>query len=196
MNLTHQRLWNAFDALAEKHGLSASGLAKRAGLDATSFNPSKRTTKEGKLRWPSAESIAKVLEATNTPLTDWAALIVGEEDAHTLPLVSLGKPVWDDELRIPFPDLNDLDAFAIRLSGNAHLPLYPHDTLLVLSPRAEIEAGARVLVRSHGHGQFLGQVHEKTPGSIRLSRIDRPDSDLTLPQAEIIAITRIVWASQ
>ena len=47
---------------------SASGLAKRAGLDPTSFNKSKRVTGEGRPRWPSTESLAKVLEATGASL--------------------------------------------------------------------------------------------------------------------------------
>ena len=62
--LTHTRVWNAIDALARRYSLSPSGLAKRAGLDPTSFNKSKRVTGEGRPRWPTTESIAKVLQAT------------------------------------------------------------------------------------------------------------------------------------
>jgi phage repressor protein C with HTH and peptisase S24 domain len=39
---THKQVWNAIDVVAERYGFSASGLAKKAGLDPTSFNPSKR----------------------------------------------------------------------------------------------------------------------------------------------------------
>lgn len=196
MTPTHDKIWAAIDALAQKHGLSTSGLAKRAGLDATSFNPSKRTSADGKLRWPTTESIAKVLEATQTGLVDWAMLIVEGTESHTLPLVSLGKPIWDEEKRVEFPDLGDLDAFAIRLTGNAHMPIYCHGTLLVLSPQANIEASARVLVRSHSHAQFLATVEGLTQTGARLTRMDQPESQLTLPRAELIAMTRIVWASQ
>ena len=62
--LSHRAIWDAIDALAERHGFSASGLARVAGLDATAFNRSKRVSKDGRERWPSTESIAKVLEAT------------------------------------------------------------------------------------------------------------------------------------
>ena len=37
--LTHGKIWTAIDALARRYGLTPSGLAKRAGLDATAFNP-------------------------------------------------------------------------------------------------------------------------------------------------------------
>ncbi len=40
--LSHERVWAAIDALAARYSLSASGLAKRAGLDSTAFNKSKR----------------------------------------------------------------------------------------------------------------------------------------------------------
>ena len=43
--LTHGKIWTAIDALASRYGLLPSGLAKRAGLDVTAFNPSKRVTK-------------------------------------------------------------------------------------------------------------------------------------------------------
>ena len=48
--------------IAERYGFSASGLAKKAGLDPTSFNPSKRNGPDGRPRWPTTESIARVLQ--------------------------------------------------------------------------------------------------------------------------------------
>jgi phage repressor protein C with HTH and peptisase S24 domain len=65
--LTHAQVWSAIDRLATRAGLSASGLAKRAGLDPTTFNKSKRFTAEGRARWPSTESIAKALALPQPP---------------------------------------------------------------------------------------------------------------------------------
>jgi phage repressor protein C with HTH and peptisase S24 domain len=79
--LTHAQIWRAIDALAAKHGLSPSGLARRAGLDPTSFNKSKRGG-AGKLRWPSTESIAKILAATGATLHEFVALIESERGAR------------------------------------------------------------------------------------------------------------------
>lgn len=78
--LTHSNLWLALDQLAQMHGLSPSGLAKKAGLNITSFNPSKRISSDGRKRWPSTESIARVLNATETSCTDFALLLDG---SHT-----------------------------------------------------------------------------------------------------------------
>src|SRR4051812_42114109 len=71
---SHESVWSAIDALAVRHGLSPSGLAKRAGLDPTAFNRSKRHGGDGRPRWPSTESIAKVLAATGESLERFVGL--------------------------------------------------------------------------------------------------------------------------
>lgn len=82
--LTHEDLWSAIDRLAELHGLSTSGLALKAGLDATSFNRSKRVSKDGRERWPSMESINLILAATNTSFQSFAAMITPHDNAKGL----------------------------------------------------------------------------------------------------------------
>ena len=81
--LTHDQIWRGIDRLALRNELSASGLAKKAGLDPTTFNKSKRITKEGKLRWPSTESLAKILDATRTTITEFVRLVEGQEHADS-----------------------------------------------------------------------------------------------------------------
>lgn len=75
--LSHDGVWAAIDALAEKNRMTASGLARAAGLDPTSFNKSKRVTGSGRPRWPSTKSIAKALKATDTSLDEFMALVPG-----------------------------------------------------------------------------------------------------------------------
>ena len=71
--LSHKQIWTAIDALAARYGMSPSGLARKSGLDATTFNPSKRIAEDGKKRWPSTESLTRILEATGVSLADFAA---------------------------------------------------------------------------------------------------------------------------
>ena len=73
--LSHDQIWGAIDRLAERHELTPSGLARRAGLDPTSFNKSKRLSADGRLRWPSTESIAKVLDATGASVEQFLAFL-------------------------------------------------------------------------------------------------------------------------
>src|SRR6188768_1772036 len=89
--LTHSDIWNAVDRLAARAGLSASGLAKKAGLDPTTFNKSKRITPEGRPRWPSTESIAKSLQATGITVDTFVSLITdrGGASIQSVPLLGL-----------------------------------------------------------------------------------------------------------
>ena len=75
--MKHEDIWRALDTLAAENGLSASGLARRSGLDPTTFNPSKRRMPDGRNRWPSTESVAKVLDATGASLEAFTALVSG-----------------------------------------------------------------------------------------------------------------------
>ena len=79
--LQHAEVWRGIDKLAAKHGLSASGLARRAGLDPTAFNPSKRITREGRPRWPSTESLSKILTVTGEPFADFVSLTGASSEA-------------------------------------------------------------------------------------------------------------------
>jgi phage repressor protein C with HTH and peptisase S24 domain len=92
--LTHGKIWTAIDALARRYDLSPSGLAKRAGLDPTAFNCSKRVTGGGRPRWPTTESLAKVLDATGASLDDFVALVDAQRTSRRkslqpIPLIGL-----------------------------------------------------------------------------------------------------------
>src|SRR5215813_1188265 len=89
--LTHEQIWSALDRLAARAGLSASGLARRAGLDPTSFNKSKRITADGRERWPSTESLAKALAATDTPLDTFVQFVGDGARPASVPLLDLAE---------------------------------------------------------------------------------------------------------
>jgi phage repressor protein C with HTH and peptisase S24 domain len=73
--LTHEQIWSALDRLAARAQLSPSGLARRAGLDPTTFNKSKRVTPDGRERWPSTESVAKALAAADASIDIFVELM-------------------------------------------------------------------------------------------------------------------------
>ena len=86
--MKHEDVWRALDTLAAEHGLSASGLARKAGLDATTFNRSKRRMGDGRARWPSTESLSKVLNATGASLESFTALVGGAAHCPTARLLA------------------------------------------------------------------------------------------------------------
>lgn len=77
--MTHEDIWTAIERFAKAHQMSCSGLAKCSGLDATTFNRSKRFSKEGKPRWPSMHSLSKILSATGANISEFARLIPEHE---------------------------------------------------------------------------------------------------------------------
>lgn len=209
--LSHEQIWTAIDRLAERHGYSASGLARRAGLDATSFNRSKRTGPDGRKRWPSTESIAKVLAATGASLDDFLRLV----DAHEaparmmVPLIGLtqagsgrlftdegmptGGPGWDE---IEFPDLGGDRAFALEVQGDSMLPLYRDGDVLIVAPTAGIRKGDRVVVRLNSGEVLAKELRRRTARTVELASLNPDHEDRTVPFAEVAWMARVMWVRQ
>jgi phage repressor protein C with HTH and peptisase S24 domain len=209
--LTHGQVWSAIDRLAARAGLSASGLAKRAGLDPTTFNKSKRITPQGRARWPSTESIAKALAATGTPFDAFVALIEPGSTTGTVKPVPLlgfaeagngshfndgGFPSgtgWD---AIPFPAVNDEHAYALEISGQAMEPAYRDGAIIVVSPSAPIRRGDRVVVRIKSGEVTAKELKRKTAKSVELKSLGAGQDEQTIAMPDVLWIARILWASQ
>ncbi|MBQ4070121.1 MAG: hypothetical protein IKB05_04235 [Alphaproteobacteria bacterium] len=78
---THSAIWGAIDIVAKNNNMSRSGLARFSGLDATTFNISKRFEPSGKPHWPAMYTLSKVLNATKTSMTEFGR-ICDEIAAH------------------------------------------------------------------------------------------------------------------
>ena len=208
--LTHDSIWAALDALAARVGLSASGLARKAGLDATTFNRSKRVTADGRARWPSTESVAKVLEATGVSFDDFVALVGGARQgrARALPLIGFaqageggffddgGFPVgagWDE---VSFPDVADDHSYALEISGESMLPLLRDGDRIIVSPAAPIRRGDRVVVRTSGGEVLAKELKRRTAKTVELKSLNPDHPDRTLRAEEIAWMARIMWSSQ
>ncbi len=209
--LRHADIWKAIDRLAREHGFSPSGLARRAGLDPTTFNRSKRVTREGKQRWPSTESIGKILVATGATLDEFVAYINGREASGVfrhVPLLSLaqvdaavhfdaaGKPSGDGWDEIPFPNLADPGAFALEVSGDALTPVYRDGDVLIVSPQAGVRRGDRVVVNTREGRIVVGLMRRRSARKIDLALFDASQQELSVAVEDIVWMFRIVWASQ
>lgn len=71
----HAAVWSAIDQIAAQLETSPSGLARRAGLDPTAFNKSKRIGDDGAPRWPSLGTLSLVLEVSGTTYADFEAFV-------------------------------------------------------------------------------------------------------------------------
>jgi phage repressor protein C with HTH and peptisase S24 domain len=208
--LTHAQIWNALDRLAARAGLSASALAKKAGLDPTTFNRSKRITPDGRPRWPSTESVAKALAATGTSVDTFVKLITDNSGAaaQAVPLLGFaeagaggffddsGFPVgkgWDE---IALPAVNDEHTYALEISGDSMMPAYRDGDVIIVSPAAPIRRGDRVVVKNKKGEVMVKELKRRTSKSIELASINSAHPDRTLPVSDVVWIARIVWASQ
>ena len=208
--LRHGDIWQAIDRLAARHDLSASGLARRAGLDPTTFNPSKRKTPQGKLRWPSTESIAKILAATGSTMSEFVGLVDDGSEAtrQRIPIIGYaqagaegffddaGYPVgkgWDEVL---FPDVGDAHTYALEISGDSMEPVYRDGDTIIVSPSASIRRGDRVVVRTRGGEVMAKELARMSATRIELTSLNPQHPPRTIPRDQIEWMARVIWASQ
>lgn len=79
MGIHATNLWDSIDRIAEKQGVSLPRLALNAGLDQSTFSHARR-----KRNWMSLKTLARVLNANNISLREWAWL-VDEKQANPHP---------------------------------------------------------------------------------------------------------------
>lgn len=215
--MRHDDVWRAIDAIAAENGLSPSGLARRSGLDPTAFNPSKRKGPDGRARWPSTESVAKVLAASGTPVENFAALVSGQAPppagrprpvSRRIPLIGLaqaggegffddgGFPVggsWDE---ISIPDIADPNAYALEISGDSMEPVFRDGDVVIASPAAPVRRGDRVVVRINTGEVMAKQLMRQSARRIEVQSLNPMHQNYNFELGEVTWMHRIIWASQ
>jgi phage repressor protein C with HTH and peptisase S24 domain len=205
--MQHSDIWKAIDSLAERHGLSTSGLARRAGLDPTAFNRSKRVTPDGSPRWLSTESLLKALQAVGASLQDFAALAEGRQ-GHTTRLLGFaragsdgyfddaGFPIGDTWEEARLPGLETENVYALEISSDAMEPVYRRGDRIVVGPGVPVHRGDRVVVRTKG-GEVLAKVlGRQTERIIELISLNPAADPRELARDDLAWMARILWASQ
>ncbi|MFK8034183.1 MAG: helix-turn-helix transcriptional regulator [Hyphomicrobiales bacterium] len=213
--LSHASVWAAIDAIAAKNELSPSGLARKAGLDPTTFNRSKRIASDGRERWPSTESIAKVLKAIDADIDEFMALMSGADTAYeavrsrrTIPLLGLaqaGKGGFFDDGGFPegqgwdeieFPSDGDEAVYALEVTGDSMIPLYRDGDRIIVSPNTQVRRGDRVVVKTVDGQVMAKTLSRRTAKTIELESINPEHKNITFAQKDVEWMVRILWASQ
>lgn len=211
MPLSHAQIWKAIDGLARHEGLSVSGLARRAGLDATSFNPSKRfgPGDPPRPRWPSTESLTRVLTATGLSLGEFAALARdATQRPSTVPMLGMaqagqdgffddaGLPVGDGWQQTDLPRPRD-SLLSLQIVGDSMIPLYREgDRILVDREACDIRKGDRVVVRTAGGETLAKEVSALTAEVVTLASVNPAYPARPVPRGDILWMGRILWVSQ
>jgi phage repressor protein C with HTH and peptisase S24 domain len=209
---THKQVWAAIDIIAERYGFSASGLAKKSGLDPTSFNPSKRHGPDGRPRWPTTESIARVLEASGASVEEFSDLLSGRKGQppkrRQIPLIGFaqaGKGGYFDDSGFPIggswdeidaPGIVDQNAYAVEIQGDSMLPVYREGDIVIVSPSTSIRKGDRVIVKT-SDGQVMAKILQRQSAkTVELASFNPEHEMKTLEMKDIDWIARVIWASQ
>lgn len=208
MPLTHAQIWNGLDRLARREGCSTSGLARRADLDPTSFNPSKRMSGD-RPRWPSTESLTKVLTVCGVSLAEFAELAGDGASETPVPLIGLaqagddgffddqGLPDGDGWERMDFPGRAREGLFALRVSGESMLPAYRAGDRLVVDRSVDAyRRGDRVVVRTVQGEVLAKELKRRTATRLELKSLNPEFRDRVLEIKDVSWMGRILWASQ
>ena len=205
--MKHRDIWRGIDALAAHHGLTPSGLARRAGLDPTAFNPSKREAADGRPRWPSTESLARVLDSVGSRFEDFAALVDGRRGAIA-PLIGFaqagqdglfddaGFPVGGGWEEVRFPGLETESVYALEISGDSMEPAYRAGDRIIVSPGSEVKIGDRVVAKTL-EGEVMAKIlARRNSRAVELASLNPAYPTRSFKPSEIAWIARILWASQ
>ena len=211
MPLSHAKLWKALDALAQREGTSPSGLARRAGLDATSFNRSKRfgPGEPPRPRWPSTESLMQVLAATGISLGAFAALADdAPPEPRAIPLLGMaqagadgffddaGLPLAEDWEQTDLPRVKD-SLLSLQIAGDSMTPLYREgDKVIVDREATDVRKGDRVVVRTTGGETLAKEIAALNAREVTLASINPAYPPRALPRRDILWMARILWVSQ
>ena len=214
--LTHEQIWRAIDRLATSFGYSPSGLAKKSGLDPTSFNKSKRIGPDGKPRWPSTESISRILAATGAAMSDFISLVEDLDTSNvsrglSIPVTGFaqagtkgffdkeGYPKGDswDEVRFPEFNINNDDKiYALEINGDTMEPLYREGDIIVLSPKSKTRVGDRVVIKTTNGEIMAKELVKQNSSRVEIKSLSPTHENRKIPTGNITWMSRVIWVSQ
>lgn len=208
--MKQEEVWRGIDLLADELGVTPARLAKMAGLDQAVFSAGRRKRPNGGLRWPSMESLAKVLQVADISLGDFVNYMYGNPETKAgfrLPVQALsaagnndhydldGLPTgvtWD---RVAFPDVQDPNCFGLIVDCDDYEPIYRKGDMLVCAPGVSIRRGDRIVYCCVDSGLAIGMLMRQSPFTTDIALPDARNS-ITIPAQEISWMTRITWARQ
>jgi hypothetical protein len=213
--MKQEDIWLGIDHLADQVGVSPARLARMAGLDQAVFSAGRRRKPNGELRWPSMDSLAKVLHVAGVSLGDFVNYMHGDPATRSgfkLPTLPLDRAAdeknYDDDGfpkgvgwdLVEFPDVQDPHCFGLHIKSDQYEPVYRAGDLLVCAPGISVRRGDRVVYRFKnsvtGHaGLFIGTLLRQTPYTIDIAPLNGGNVE-TIQAQHVLWLTRIAWARQ
>lgn len=203
--MKHEIIWEAVDNLAKKNGLSPSGMAKKAGLDPTIFNKSKRILKDGRKRWPSMQSINKLLSLFDISLEEFYGRRAGPQNLYS-PIATYSKINLNLVLSnqgLDFSSWNKMDfnensaeTYSLELDTNRFEPIYKYGSIIIITTNSQIRRGDRVIIINRFKEINLYEFLSQKNDSIEVVNLNKMDNIEILKNDDVRLLHRILWASQ
>ncbi len=174
------------------------------------------------MRWPSTESISKVLEATGASLDQFMRYVSpeglrrarfpkapfrpgkldslarhGAGGAAAFLMTAAFLPAKDgisSSFR-PHPAANN-GVYALEVQGESMKPLYRDGDILIVEPGAQVRRGDRVVVKTR-EGEVMAKIlARQSAKTIELQSLNPEHPPRSLEMSDVEWVARIIWASQ
>ena len=97
---------------------------------------------------------------------------------------------------IDVPGVLDTTAYALEITGDSMLPVYREGDVIIVSPKAALSKGDRVVVKTTDGKVMAKVMQRKTTKTIELASFNSPNKATKLAMKDVEWMARIVWATQ
>ncbi len=202
--MKHETIWKAVDNLAKKNNMSTSGLAKTIGLDPTTFNKSKRFRKDGKKRWPSLNSINKLLNYFNISFDElygnllqnhFHGIAISKFSTLKLESIPLDTTQHNSSQELGLETFENI-SFAIILDTSKYEPIFKYNSNIILKDAKELRRNDRIFTITKDKKLELYEFSADKGTHYELINLSENQKIVDIAVDDILLIKRIVWASQ
>ena len=101
--------------------------------------------------------------------------------------------VWG---KVSVPGVLDDTAYALEITGDSMLPVYREGDTIIVSPKAALRKGDRVVVKTKDGKVVALMMKKKTARSVELASFNPKQKLMKVATKDVDWMARIIWASQ
>ena len=95
----------------------------------------------------------------------------------------------------PYSVVDD-QAYCLEITGNSMLPVYRKGDIVIVSPKATLRKGDRVVVKTTDGKVMAKVMQQKTAKAVELASFNAAHKTKKLAMKDVDWMARIIWASQ
>ena len=98
--------------------------------------------------------------------------------------------------KIKVPGVTDPTAYCLEITGHSMLPVYREGDIVIVSPKAAMSNGDRVLVKTNDGKVVVKILQRKTAKAVELASLNASPKTTKVDTKDVDWMARIIWASQ